>query len=137
LMGKHLKQWSVRQAIHTDIFRRALPWSRLMIAREGLGDDLNTSKGERVRAVLAGLWLLSPLVIPFAPALWWLPFALLALALAANVRLFRFFLRHLGFVRALAALTYHQIYYVYSAAAFAWCLFEYHILGIRNRLHVP
>lgn len=137
LLGKHLKVWTVKNAIHTDIFRRALPWSRLMIAREGLGDDLNTSKAERVRAVLAGLWLLSPVVIPFVPSLWWLPFACLALTILANLQLFRFFIRHLGLLRAVAAMLYHQIYYVYSAAAFAWCLFEYHILGIRNRLHVP
>lgn len=137
LLGKHLKRWTVRQSIHTDIFRRALPWSRLLIAREGLGDDLNTSTGERMRAILAGLWLLSPAVIPFAPALWWLPFAMLALAVAANARLFAFFVRHLGLLRALAAIVYHQIYYIYSAGAFAWCLFEFHVLGVRNRLHVP
>lgn len=137
LLGKHLKVWTVKNAIHTDIFRRALPWSRLMIAREGLGDDLNTSKAERLRAVLAGLWLVSPAVIPFAPGLWWLPFGVLALTIVVNMRLFRFFIRHLGLLRAVAAMLYHQIYYVYSAGAFAWCLFEYHVLGIRNRLHVP
>ena len=38
---------------------------------------------------------------------------------------------------ALGALAWHQVYYVYSAAAFVWCLFEYHILGRKNRLHVP
>lgn len=137
LLGKHLKQWTVRNAIHTDIFRRALPWSRLMIAREGLGDDLNTSRAERLRAVLAGVFLLS-LAVPLAvPGLWWLPLALFASAVAANARLFRFFVAHLGAPRALAAMLYHQLYYVYSAGSFAWCLFEYHILGVRNRLHVP
>jgi glycosyltransferase involved in cell wall biosynthesis len=137
LLGKHLKQWSIRQAIHTDIFRRALPWSRLMIAREGLGDDLNTSRAERARAVLAGLLLLSMPVAALWWSLWWLPLALFALALAANPALLRFFIRHLGLPRALLAMLYHQVYYVYSAGSFAWCLFEYHVLHIRNRLHVP
>lgn len=137
LLGKHLKRWSIRQAIHTDIFRRALPWSRLMIAREGLGDDLNTSKGERGRAVLAGLVLLSVPLALVCWSLWWLPIALFALALAVNGRLLAFFIRHLGLPRALLAMAYHQLYYVYSAGAFAWCLFEYHVLRIRNRLHVP
>ena len=59
------------------------------------------------------------------------------LAVLANWRLLTFFIAHLGLVRAILALLYHQIYYVYSAGAFAWCLFEYHVLGIRNRLHVP
>lgn len=137
LLGKHLKVWTIRNAIFTDIFRRALPWSRLMIAREGLGDDLNTSRGERMRAVLAGVLMLSLPVAVLIPCLWGLPLALFALAVLVNLRLYRFFLRHLGPLRATAAMLYHQIYYVYSAGAFAWCLFEYHVLKVRNRLHVP
>lgn len=135
LLGKHLKRWTIVQAIHTDIFRRALPWSRLMIAREGLGDELNTSKAERGRAVLAGLFLLSILAMPLIGWGWAAGLALLAAL--ANWRLLTFFIAHLGPMRAILALFYHQIYYVYSAGAFAWCLFEYHVLGIRNRLHVP
>ncbi len=135
LLGKHLKQWTIRQAIHTDIFRRALPWSRLMIAREGLGDDLNTSRGERLRAVLAGLFLASILLMPLIG--WGWAAGLCALVLAGNWQLFSFFIAHLGLMRAILAILYHQIYYVYSAGAFAWCLFEYHVLGVRNRLHVP
>ena len=137
LLGKHLKVWTIRNAIFTDIFRRALPWSRLMIGQGGLTDDLNTSRAERLRAILAGVFLLSLLALPFAPGLWWLPFGLFALAIAANRNLARFFITHLGAARMLLAMLYHQVYYVYSAGSFAWCLFEYHILGVRNRLHVP
>ncbi len=137
LLGKHLKVWTIRNAIFTDIFRRALPWSRLMIAREGLGDDLNTSQGERLRAVLAGCFILSILATIVAPGLWMLALGMLLATLIANLRLFRFFIANLGVSRALAALLFHQIYYVYAAGSFAWCLFEYHVLGVRNRLHVP
>ena len=137
LLGKHLKVWTIRNAIFTDIFRRALPWSRLMIAREGLGDDLNTSQAERLRAVLAGAFLLSVVATPFGAGMWKAALALLALAIAVNWPLARFFIANLGPLRALAAMVYHQVYYVYAAGCFAWCLFEYHILGVRNRLHVP
>ncbi|MBS0563849.1 MAG: glycosyltransferase family 2 protein [Proteobacteria bacterium] len=137
LLGKHLKIWTMRNAVFTDIFRRALPWSRLLIAREGLGEDLNTSRTERLRAILAGMVGLSVLALPVAPGLWWLAPLLFVAAIAANLRLFRFFLCHLGALRAVAAMLYHQVYYVYSAGSFAWCLFEYHVLGVRNRLHVP
>ncbi|WP_284163834.1 glycosyltransferase family 2 protein [Frigidibacter sp. SD6-1] len=135
LLGKHLKQWTIRQAIHTDIFRRALPWSRLMIAREGLSDDLNTSRRERARAVLAGTFLLSVLLMPLIG--WGWAAGLLALVLVANWPLLAFFVAHLGLLRAFLAILYHQVYYVYSAGAFAWCLIEYHVFGVRNRLHVP
>jgi glycosyltransferase involved in cell wall biosynthesis len=137
LLGKHLKVWTIRNAIFTDIFRRALPWSRLMIAREGLSDDLNTSQGERLRAVLAGCFILSVLALVVAPGLWMLALGLFVSTMVANMRLMRFFIANLGPLRALAAMLYHQIYYVYSAGSFAWCLFEYHVLGVRNRLHVP
>ena len=137
LLGKHLKVWSVRQAIFTDIFRRALPWSRLMISREGLTDDLNTSKAERARAVLAGVLALSVLALPLSAVQWWLPLALALLALAANWHFFRYLWKNGGLAFALAAMAFHQIYYIYSAASYMWCLFEYHVLGRRNRLHVP
>lgn len=137
LLGKHLKVWTIRNAIFTDIFRRALPWSRLMIAREGLGDDLNTSRAERLRAILAGVFLLSIVAMPFAPGLWKLALGLFILAITVNWNLSRFFMSNLGPLRAVAAVLYHQVYYVYAAGAFAWCLFEYHILGVKDRLHVP
>ncbi len=137
LHGKHLKVWTPKNAIHTDIFRRALPWSRLMIAREGVANDLNTSHGERLKAAVAGLLLLSLAALPFATASWPLPLGLAALALVLNRDFAVFLWRNGGLFFAARALAYHQLYYVYSAAAFVWCLFEYHVLGIRNRLHVP
>jgi GT2 family glycosyltransferase len=137
LLGKHLKVWTPRSAIHTDIFRRALPWSRLMISREGVHNDLNTSHGEKAKAVLAGLLILSVLALPFAPGLWPATLALAVIVIAANWAFARFMYTNGGLGFAAATLAYHQIYYVYSAAAFAWCLFEYHVLGVKNRLHVP
>lgn len=137
LQGKHLKVWTMRNAIFTDLFRRALPWSRLMIAREGVADDLNTSKAERVKAVVAGLFLLSVPGLVLAPSLWPLTLGLAAAALALNWAFARFLAAHGGIGFAVASLLFHQVYYVYSASAFAWCLFEYHVLGIKNRLHVP
>lgn len=137
LLGKHLKVWTPKGAFVTDIWRRALPWSRLMIAREGVTDDLNTSSAERLKAAVAGLLILSFLVLPFRLALWPVPVALAVAALALNWRLFRFMQGNGGTLFALGALAWHQFYYVYSATAFVWCLFEYHVLGRRNRLHVP
>ena len=137
LLGKHLKVWSVGNAIFTDIFRRALPWSRLMISREGLTNDLNTGMAERFRALVAGLLILSILLMPFLPFGWALPFALLALASAINWRFFCFMRANGSIGFAIGALLYHQIYYIYSAASYVWCLFEFHILRQRDRLHVP
>ncbi len=135
--GKHLKIWSMKNAIFTDIFRRALPWSRLMIAREGLTNELNAGTAERVRALIAGLFWLSILTGLVGLTSIWLVPVLFILALAVNARLTNFFNAHGGPVFALAAMLYHQLYYVYSAASYVWCLFEYHVLGRKDRLHVP
>lgn len=137
LLGKHLKVWTPKSAIHTDIFCRALPWSRLMISREGVHNDLNTSHGEKAKALIAGLLILSVLTVPFVPALWPVTLGLLALSLIANAAFLRFMFSNGGLGFATLTFLYHQVYYVYSSAAFAWCLFEYHVLGVKNRLHVP
>ena len=137
LLGKHLKVWKPGNSIFTDIFRRALPWSRLMIASGPILDDLNTSKAERVKAAVAGLFLLSILLLPFVSGVWMWTLLLAVLALALNWRFAKFLFDNGGLLFAAGSLLYHQFYYTYSASAFAWCLFEYHVLGIKDRLHVP
>ncbi|NWG47209.1 MAG: glycosyltransferase family 2 protein [Alphaproteobacteria bacterium] len=131
LLGKHLKVWTVPNLMHTDIFRRAIPWSRLMIARNEMTDDLNTSTAERARALLAGALVASPLAALLVPGLAWLPLCLLAAAFAANWRFFTFLRDNAGLPIAIAGLLYHQVYYVYSAAAFVWCVLEARLPGRR------
>lgn len=128
LLGKHLKVWTVRNVIHTDIFMRAIPWSRLMITREGLTDDLNTSSGERVRAILAGLFVLSLLALIVFPGFWPAPVVLLIAVVAANWNFLRFMVQNGGPAFALFGLAFHQFYYLYSSAAFAWCMVEARLL---------
>ena len=137
LLGKHLKVWTVGNVIHTDIFRRALPWARLMIAREGVTNDLNTSTDERMRALLAGVFLLSVLGLVVMPSSWLVTLLIGGAALAANWSFFQFLRKAGGVPFALVSIGFHQVYYVYSAVAFVWCLFEYHVLGWRDRLSVP
>lgn len=136
LEAKHLKVWTVGNAMFTDIFRRALPWSRLMIAREGVTDDLNTGWGERIKAGVALALLAQPFVLIMSPGLWPLTLALAVLALLLNLPFFRFLLRNGNFGLALGGLLYHQVYYVYSASVFVWALIEYHVLRRRDRLYV-
>lgn len=136
LQGKHLKIWTIGNALRTDIFCRALPWARLMITREGLNDDLNTGWTERLRALVALLLVLSLLVVAAAQQFWPVPLILAGMAVAGNWRFARFMKNYGGWIFAAKALAYHQLYYIYSAAIFVWCLFEAHVLGRKDRLHV-
>jgi len=52
VQGTHLKVWRLGNLLHTDIFRRAVPWSRLIHSRSGLPDALNVGVGERINAAL-------------------------------------------------------------------------------------
>ncbi len=124
LLSKHLKTWSVVELVRVDIFRRALPWARLMLSRGSVTDDLNVSQVERLRAVLAGFFFLSIAVSVLGLAPWWIPFILLGLTFAFNARLLLMFNRKRGPLFAAGALLFHQFYYIYSTTAFAWCWAE-------------
>ncbi len=50
LLGTHLKRWSWRSVVHTDIFRRAKPWSEMMIAHPGEFTDLNVGRSEQCKS---------------------------------------------------------------------------------------
>ena len=136
LLGKHLKIWKFGNLVHTDICRRALPWARLMLVREGMIDDLNTGMMERVRAGCAGLFALSILLLLFDVSLWPLTLLMTGVIFAINVDFFRFLNRNGGLFFAVTSMFFHQFYYIYSTLAFLWCVFEVKVLGRRD-LSVP
>ena len=119
MQGKHLKEWRFVNLVHTEIFRRAVPWTRLMLERKDVTDDLNLGWSERARALLA----LAAVAGVVAWALGWLHIyllsALLGLVVAANAGFIAFFARTRGALFAVPAFLFHQIYYVYSSIAFA------------------
>ncbi len=119
LQGKHLKEWRFVNLMHTEVFRRAIPWSLLMMERNELTDDLNVGRGERLRALLALLCLvaLATALLGVLPA--WPALALVAASVVANRALIGFFGARGGAVFAARAFLYHQFYYLYSSASFA------------------
>jgi cellulose synthase/poly-beta-1,6-N-acetylglucosamine synthase-like glycosyltransferase len=125
IQGTHLKVWTLRSVIHTDIFQRALPWSRMMLRNPGVFTELNVSLAERMRAVLA---LLLPGTILLTVLRVMTPWALLvhvAVCAAANLRLLAFFARCRGPLFAVSGLLFHQVYYMYGTLAYGWCLLEH------------
>ena len=123
LQGTHLKVWRLPELLYTEIFRRALPWSRLLLERDQLVDELNVSLPERGRALLALALVatLTGLALGLSP--WWL-LGVSGLVLGANMRLLGLFARVNGARFALGAIIFHQVYYLYSGAAFLWAWAE-------------
>jgi glycosyltransferase involved in cell wall biosynthesis len=121
----HLKVWRFGNLVHTEIFRRAIPWSRLILnSGGGIPNDLNVGMAEQARALVAAVLLIS--ILAFLVGLISLPLLIIPvlLMLFANREIALFFNRRGGLVFAVGALLFHQIYYLYSASAFAWVVLE-------------
>jgi glycosyltransferase involved in cell wall biosynthesis len=129
LKVKHLKRWTFATLLRADIFDRALPWSRLIVERGAMVDDLNLRLKDRACGVLVGLAF--TLCIVFALALLVLShfsFALLAgivLSLLTvflfNIELHRFLEAQRGVWFSIKSFAMLVLYYFYSGAVFALC----------------
>jgi len=124
LAATHLKVWRLANLLRTDIFGRALPWSRLIRAHGAPPDTLNVSRAERARALVALAFAASVVLaaLRFVPP--WLPLAAIAAMFAVNAELFGFFRRRRGWLFAVGALLFHQLYYLYATAAYGWSWIE-------------
>ena len=119
LQVKHLKEWRPISLIRTDIFSRAMPWTKLILESQETVNDLNLHTSQRISAGLVGIAvMLAPLALvePLMSLALLLP---LGLVLTLNRRLFGFFLRHKGFQFAASAFSIHLLYYFYSGVIFA------------------
>jgi glycosyltransferase involved in cell wall biosynthesis len=135
IQAQHLKRWTLIPMVKTDIFCRALPWSKLILTSKGLINDLNLKTGDRLSAVLVGLsCMLLPLTI-WKPVLGLLLAVLLLSILFLNREIFRFFYRSRGLLFAIRAFPCQLMYFFYSGVAFVYSWFRYALpamLGIGN-----
>ena len=127
MQGTHLKEWTLPGVVHTDLFCRALPWSRLQLERPDEPLGLNASPGERLKAVLGAATLGATFLalVGLLPA--FVAIGLLAAVWFANRELFELFRRRRGLVFAVGALAFHQVHLTYSGLAFAWCWLEHRL----------
>lgn len=127
MRGTHLKEWSLVEVVRTDVLRRALPWARLMHAHPGAFTDLNVGPGERIKAVIAGIFFAALALGVVAPQSLFVALGALALAAFVNRGLLAVFVERNGAWFAFRALLYHQLYFVYSAAVFVWAAVEHRL----------
>ena len=57
--GTHCKDWRLLELWRTDIFRRAIPWSRLLVNGPTKGMSLNLSRTERLKVIFTYSTLLA------------------------------------------------------------------------------
>jgi len=128
IQATHLKRWTLLGLWRTDIFCRAVPWTRVILSEGCLANDLNLDWRSRVSAATS--WLSVAMLLASVTLLCigsgtlgpWLGLgALLALATttALNADLHRFFFRHGGLSFAFGTWLLHTAYLLYSSAVFA------------------
>lgn len=127
LQVRHMKRWTARSVLVTDIRDRALPWSRLILQRGRLPDDLNLQTTQRLSALgvlVALLGAAFSLVNAWALVL---VCALVLLLLFLNRDFYGFLWHERGPLFLARAVLWHWLYFLYSAATFVLCACAYYL----------
>ena len=125
LQVTHLKNWTLGELIHTDIFRRAIPWSRLLMKEGKLLNDLNLSTKRRFTALAAVALVMSVSLLWQTPGIAGVTTLIAAVVFVVlNADLLKLFRRQGGIRFSFVAGALHLLYYLYSIAAFTWVACE-------------
>jgi glycosyltransferase involved in cell wall biosynthesis len=73
LQVKHLKRWTLKGLIKTDVFDRAIPWTNVILRNRDLPNDLNLSVDQRISAILAAFMTLFLAISVMSRNYWLLP----------------------------------------------------------------
>jgi GT2 family glycosyltransferase len=118
LQVTHHKRWTPWCLFCSDFFRRALPWTALILQSRRLDNDLNIDRASRIKVALSG-----GLVAALVFSLQWSFCLFGALACASallilDARLLRFFYQKRGLAFAVRTIPWHWFSYFYSAVGF-------------------
>lgn len=122
LQVKHLKRWTARTLLSSDVWDRALPWSSLIVRTRRMPDDLNVDARGRASVVLAAVTLAALAAAPRRPAVAPLAPAAVAGMVVLDWPLVRWLADHRGRGFAARSMGWHALYHGYSGASFAAAL---------------
>ena len=138
ILCTHRKRWTLVSLVRTDIFCRAVPWTRLILRRGQLPTGLNTDRRSRWSAMMAGLLVLGAGLGLMGGLLgkWTWPLLGGGLCLGGGVglvvpnrKLYRFFFAHGGAGFGIPAVALHVLYLLYSSAVFVAMLLAERLFG--------
>lgn len=140
LQVKHLKQWTFKSMLKTDVFHRAIPWTRIMFQRKHFPKDLNLQTHHRTSGIMVLMisilmfLILGSTIIKFWQYAFWgrnpyyngplLPISLLLVVgllitvVFLNYKLYWLFLKRKGVGFMLKSIPLHLFYYLYSTVTF-------------------
>lgn len=118
LQVTHMKRWTARQVLITDVRDRAVPWSRLLVQDGTVTNDLNLQTTQRVSTGMAFLGLGGLFLTLFSSWGWLWAVTAVCLLMGLNLKFYRFLWHHRGLLFMLAAIPWHWFYFLYSGASF-------------------
>jgi GT2 family glycosyltransferase len=138
VLATHMKRWTLREMVRTDIFRRGVPWM-LLIKRSGTVEtDLNVKAGQKACVALTGLTLACAacgVAVPnaaLAAGLGLTAAAGLAAIVALNREFFAFLARRRGWRFACASLPLHLAYYCCCGLSVVIAMAYWHLGRFRD-----
>jgi GT2 family glycosyltransferase len=137
LQATHLKKWTLRSVLRTDIVCRAVPWARLILESKKAPADLNLKWGQRLSGALVMLLFFLMLLGVFWVELLVISAALLVVVIALNRDLYLFFCRQRGFWFAASCIPLHFLYYLYSVLSYIYVWTGFHVAGLATRPSNP
>ena len=117
LQVKHLKRWTLGNWLYTDLFRRGIPWVRLMRARGEWTGQLNFSPAQRAAALSAVAVVGLMAIAAWRPVAALLAFVPLAIFVYLNRDFFRLVARTRGVTAAIATVPLHLTYALICVAS--------------------
>lgn len=111
LQGQHLKRWSATSMLRTDLLSRGIPWTRLLLSRRALTNDLSLDLTARLSTLACGVAFGCLAVAPWFPPIVTVTLASLFLLIVMNCRFYRFLARTRGLWFALRAMPWHALFY--------------------------
>ena len=116
--GRHLKRWTMRSSVATDITARGIPWTQLIRRFDPPRHELNLSAALRLSVVCAYLLVISGVLLTVtAWAMVPAAAALLALILL-NFRYYRWFANQRGVLFALRTVPAHVVHHLCNGLSF-------------------
>lgn len=125
IQAKHLKKWEIVSLVRTEIFCRAMPWSKLILTSQGMINDMNLKTNDRISAVFVALSLITIPFIFWQPLLIILLLAFLLIIAFLNRNILKFFYTKKGFVFAVFTYPWQFFYFFYSGVTFVFSWFRY------------
>lgn len=115
--GTHLKRWTLRSCIVTDLRARGIPWTQLLLRRDSVPNDLNTRHELRLSVVAASAAFAFLLMLPVTP--WAAPGVVFAVGglVALNLDYYRWFVHHRGWVFATRVVAVHLVHHLCNAVS--------------------